>query len=76
MDIMGWACGTPEGEDKKKCIQSVVGKPEGKGEHRSQTRRVTVNWILKEIGWESVEWINLLQDKDMRQVFINALINL
>jgi hypothetical protein len=76
MDIMGWACGTPRGEDKKKCIQSVVGKPEGKWEHQGQIGWVTVKWILKEIGWESVEWINLLQDKDMRQVFINALTNL
>jgi hypothetical protein len=45
-------------------------------EHQGQIWRVTVKWILKEIRWKSVEWINLLQDKDMRQVFINALINL
>ena len=31
---------------------------------------------LKEIGWEGVEWINLSEDKDIRQVFVNALINL
>ena len=45
-------------------------------EHHGQIGRVTVKWILKEIGWESVEWINLFHDKDMRQVFMNALINL
>jgi hypothetical protein len=45
-------------------------------EHQGQIGRVTVKWILKEIGWESVEWINLFQDKDMRQVVINTLINI
>jgi hypothetical protein len=61
---------------RKKYIQSVVGKREGKWEHQGQIGWVTVKWISKEIGWESVEWINLLQDKDMRHVFINALTNL
>lgn len=51
-------------------------KARGDLEHQGQTGRATVKWILKEIGWESVEWINLFQDKGMRQVLVNALINL
>ena len=51
-------------------------KARGHLENQGQIGRVTVKWILKEIGWESVEWINLFQDKGMRQVFVNVLINL
>jgi hypothetical protein len=45
-------------------------------EHQGQIGRITVKWILKEIGRESVEWINLFEDKDRRQVLVNALINI
>jgi len=77
MDIMGWTCGTPGG-NKKKCIHGVVGKPEGKGPLGTSRP----NWEdnskmnLTETGWEIVEWINLFQDKDMRQVIVNASMNL
>lgn len=64
--------------DKKKCIQGAVGKPEGKGPLGTSRP----NWEgnskmdLKRNRMESVEWINLFQDKGMRQVFVNVLINL
>jgi len=30
---------------------------------------------LKEIGWESVYWINLAQDKDQWWVCVNTIMN-
>ena len=31
---------------------------------------------LQEIGWKAVDWIDLAQDSDGRQTFVNAVMNL
>jgi hypothetical protein len=31
---------------------------------------------LREIGWESVDWIQLAQDRDRWQAFVNTVMNL
>jgi hypothetical protein len=55
-----------------------VGKPEGKrplGNPRSR-------WVdnikidLLEIGWGSVDWIGLAQDRDKWSALVNAVMNL
>jgi hypothetical protein len=32
--------------------------------------------LVKEIGWEEVDWIVLAQDKDQWQVLMNTVMNL
>jgi hypothetical protein len=44
----------------------VVVKPEGKRPHARHMHRweYNVNIDLKEMGWEGMDWINLVQDMD------------
>jgi hypothetical protein len=37
---------------------------------------VILEWILGEIGWQSVELIHLAQDKDQWQAVLNTVIDL
>jgi hypothetical protein len=53
----------------------LVGKPEGKW----SLERPREDWIkvnLREIGWGSVEWIHLAQDRDRWEAVVNAVMNL
>jgi hypothetical protein len=31
---------------------------------------------LREIGWDSMDWIDLAQDRDQRRALVNAVTNL
>jgi hypothetical protein len=39
-----------------------------KGRHRAENLgvdgRIILEWILREMGWEGVDWIHLTQDRD------------
>jgi hypothetical protein len=55
-----------------------VGKPKGK-RPLGRPRRRWVDYIkmdLLEIGWGSVDWIGLAQDRDKWRVLVNAAMNL
>jgi hypothetical protein len=55
----------------------LVGKPEGKRPHG----RIRLRWEdhikidLQEVGCEGLEWIDLTQDRDRWQAFVNAIMN-
>jgi hypothetical protein len=56
----------------------LMGKPEGKTSlvrprHRWEDG---IRMDLREIGWGSVEWIQLAQDRDQRQALVNTVMNL
>jgi hypothetical protein len=54
-----------------------VGKPEEK-RPLARPRRRWVNNIkmdLREIGWDSMEWINLAQDRDQSRALVNTVMN-
>jgi hypothetical protein len=55
-----------------------VGKPEGKRPlGRPRCRWVdNIKMDLLEIGWGSVDWIDLVQDRDKWKALVNAVINL
>jgi hypothetical protein len=42
----------------------LVRKPEGKRSFGRPRRRWEIRVDLKKIGWEGVDWINLVQDRD------------
>jgi hypothetical protein len=55
-----------------------VGKPEGK-RPLGRPRRIWVDNIkidLLEIGWGSVDWIGLAQDRDKWRALVNAVMSL
>jgi hypothetical protein len=55
-----------------------VGKPEGK---RTLERPRRSGWtilkqILREIGWDGTDWIDLAQDREQWRALVNMVMNL
>jgi hypothetical protein len=53
-----------------------------KPEEKKQLRRPTCRWEdnitmdLREIEWEGVDWMHLVQDRDQWWVLVNTIMNL
>jgi hypothetical protein len=64
--------------EKRNAYRILVGKPEGKRPVGRPRRR----WVdnieidLREIGWDSIDWINLSQDRDHWRALMNTVMNL
>jgi hypothetical protein len=56
----------------------LMGKPEGKRPLSRPTRRWEdgIRIDLREIGWGSVDWIQLAQDRDRWRALVNTVMNL
>jgi hypothetical protein len=52
--------------EKRNASRILVGKPEGKRPLGRQTRRWVddIKIILREIGWDGMNWIDLAQDRE------------
>jgi hypothetical protein len=63
--------------EKRNVYRLLVGKPEGKRPlGRPRCRWVdNIKMDLLEIGWGSVDWIGLAQDKDKWRALVNAVMN-
>jgi len=72
---MDRACGTYGRQER--CIQGLMGRPEGKRSLGRPRRRWedTMKMDLSELGCGGVEWIDLGQDKDWWRAFLNAVMN-
>jgi hypothetical protein len=73
---MGWTCRMYGREER--CIQGLVVKPGGRrtlGRPRCR-REDNIKTDLQEIGWRSMKWINLAQDRDSWRALVNALMKL
>jgi hypothetical protein len=54
-----------------------VGKPEGRrplGRHRHRCVD-NIKTDLREIGWSSMEWIDVAQDRNLWKALVNTVIN-
>jgi hypothetical protein len=54
------------------------GKPEGKrsfGRPR-HTWKYRIRMDFRKIGWEGVDWMHLVQDRDQWRVLVNTVMNL
>jgi hypothetical protein len=73
---MGRTCST--NGKKRSAYRILVGKPEGKRPLRRERRRWVHNIKMdpSEIGWGSVDWIDLAQDRDQWRAFGNTIMNL
>jgi hypothetical protein len=62
----------------EECVQGFDGKPEGKRPLGRPRRRWEdgIRMDLKEIGWASVEWIQVAQDRDRWRGLVNTVMNL
>jgi hypothetical protein len=56
----------------------LMGKPEGKRPLERLRRRWEdgIRMDLKEIGWGSVDWIQLAQDRERWRAVVNTVMNL
>jgi hypothetical protein len=64
--------------EEKNVYMVLMGKPEGKRPLRRPRRRWKdgIRMDLREIGWGSVDWIQLAQDRDRWWAFANTVMNL
>jgi hypothetical protein len=63
---------------KRNAYRILVGNPERK-RPLGRPRRRWVNNIetdLWEIGWDGMDWIDLIQDRDQWRALVNAVMNL
>jgi hypothetical protein len=51
-------------------------KGRGNSEDLSVNGRKIQEWILRDIGWEGVEWIHLAQNKDQWHAVVITVMNL
>jgi hypothetical protein len=64
--------------ETRNAYRILVRKPEGKRPLRRPRRR-WVNNIkidLREIGWDGMDWIDLVQDRDQWRSLVNTVMNL
>jgi hypothetical protein len=67
---MGEACSACGGE--KRCIQGFGGETRGK----ETTWEDNIKLDFQEVGGESMDWIELAQDRDRWRALVNAAMNL
>jgi hypothetical protein len=63
--------------EERNVYKVLMGKPEGKRPLERPRRRWEdgIRMDLREIGWGSVEWIHLAQDRDRWRALVNTVMN-
>jgi hypothetical protein len=63
---------------KRNAYRILVGTPEGKRPLGIPRRRRedNIKMDLREMGWDSIDWIDLAQDKDQWRALVNTVMNL
>jgi hypothetical protein len=64
--------------ERRGAYRALVGKPEGRRPLGRPRRRWEddIKMDLREVGWGSMDWINLAQDRDRWRPLVNAVMNL
>jgi hypothetical protein len=75
---MRWAGHVARMGEDRNVYRVWTGKPEGKRPHGRPRRRWEdgIRMDLREIGWGSVDWIQLAQDRDRWRALVNTVMNL
>jgi hypothetical protein len=72
---LSWAGHVSRMGEERKVYKVLLGKPEGKRPLERPRRRWEdgIRMDLREIGWGSVEWIHLAQDRDRWRALVMNL---
>jgi hypothetical protein len=64
--------------EKRNAYMTLVGNPEGKSPLGRLRRRwgIILKWILREIGFNGMDLIDLAQDRDQWRALVNTVMNL
>jgi hypothetical protein len=66
--------------EREECIRVIggkAGKKETTRRNKMQVGRLILKWILlREIGWDGMDWIDLAQDRDQWGAPVNTVMNL
>jgi hypothetical protein len=64
--------------ETRNAYRILVGKPKGKRRLGRPRRRWVgyINVFLREIGWDSIEWIDLAQDRVQWRAIASTVMNL
>jgi hypothetical protein len=64
--------------EERKVYKVLVGKPEGKRPLGRPRRRWEdgIKMDVREIGWRSVDWMQLAQDRDQWRAVVNTVMKL
>jgi hypothetical protein len=75
---MRWAGHVAHMGEKRNVYRVLMGKPEGKRPHGKPRHRWEdgIRMDLRETGWGSVDWIQLVQDRDRWRALVNTVMNL
>jgi hypothetical protein len=75
---MRWAEHVARMGEERKVYKVLVGKPEGRRPLGRPRRRWEdgIRMDLREIGWGSVDWMQLAQDRDRWRALVNTVMNL
>jgi hypothetical protein len=75
---MRWAGHVARMAEERNAYRLLMGKPQGKRPLRRSKRRWEdgIRIYLREIGWGSVDWIRLAQDRDRWRALVNTVMNL
>jgi hypothetical protein len=62
---------------RRGAYRALVGKPEGRSCGRpSRKWEDNIKMVLREVGREDIDWIDLAQNRDRRRDFVNTAMNL
>jgi hypothetical protein len=73
-----WAGHVAQMGEKRNAYRILVGKPDG----RRPLGRPRCRWVvnikmgLREIEWDGVDWIDMVQDRDQWRALVNTVLNL
>jgi hypothetical protein len=75
---MRWAVHVTHMVRMRNAHSILIGKPEGKRPFRRHRHRWedNIRMVLRGIGWQGMDWIHVVQDRDQWRVLMNMVMKL